>query len=659
MKRSLRKASLLVMLSLVVAFLPAKAFAGYEYTETYASVYNPAMISYYWGWDGDWSVPYLTLSNGWHCSDTDTLYGFTADSYRGKVGYCIAPGVIFSDEEGYQSKEESFLDGVADQNPVLSKDEIAELMSYVLGTGFKGNLDQYYYEDEVSGKDAFGHIWATQILLWELITGERDSDFGYLGPQEGCSPCRDVINVWNPIYEKYAEHYIAMEKEVKKALHCPSFSAEGEEDIPVYELGWDGSNMSIVLEDSFGVLEGYDISCADERIRIYRNGSSLTVYSEGPLPEAVRIDLTASVRSDSFVLMGSYGQDDFASIKADPYSYNQTLMFNVSSFTASKSSSFYVRAGSGEVQISKVSANPSVTDGNCNYSLAGAVYGVYSSGDTAQGVVDESSFLGTIVTDENGRGSILDGIAAGRPYYVKELSAPRGYGLDKTVYMAVPGGTGEDAAVVSSYEDPVNDPIAIVLTKESAVRHDDPEVSVSDVPSLEGTQFTVKYYDMDPDTYHDASELEALVPKKTWVIEVKKTESENGIIYMTRLSSENLVAGSDDLYLSGGGEAILPVGYFTVKETKASEGYTVKGNRYYSGGELIVENNETIVGKVDYDGNISPEGINTGAFCIVNRLQDPVDPDSPDTGDDALLFALAVVSLAMFAAYMDLEKHGI
>ena len=64
--------SLFAVLLLVCAYFPAAAFADYVYTYESDIVYNPAVVSYYWGWDKDWSVPYLTLSNGWHCSETDT-----------------------------------------------------------------------------------------------------------------------------------------------------------------------------------------------------------------------------------------------------------------------------------------------------------------------------------------------------------------------------------------------------------------------------------------------------------------------------------------------------------------------------------------------------------------------------------------------------------
>ena len=73
MNKKIRLAAFIALLSLVVGFFPAAAFADYDFTEQNMTVYNPSMVSYYWGWDKDWSVPYLTLSNGWHVSYTETL----------------------------------------------------------------------------------------------------------------------------------------------------------------------------------------------------------------------------------------------------------------------------------------------------------------------------------------------------------------------------------------------------------------------------------------------------------------------------------------------------------------------------------------------------------------------------------------------------------
>ena len=60
----------------------------------------------------------------------------------------------------------------------------------------------------------------------------------------------------------------------------------------------------------------------------------------------------------------------------------------------------------------------SITDGNGNYSIAGATYGVFSDKDCTKQ-------LATLTTDENGNTDIAE-VKAGT-VYIKELYAPAGY----------------------------------------------------------------------------------------------------------------------------------------------------------------------------------------------------------------------------------------
>lgn len=79
----------------------------------------------------------------------------------------------------------------------------------------------------------------------------------------------------------------------------------------------------------------------------------------------------------------------------------------------------------GSVSVQKSSANANITSGNGNYSLAGAVYGVYNDyGCTAE--------VGRITTDSSGYGTLGD-LSLGT-YYIKEISASPGYLLDPNIH---------------------------------------------------------------------------------------------------------------------------------------------------------------------------------------------------------------------------------
>lgn len=79
------------------------------------------------------------------------------------------------------------------------------------------------------------------------------------------------------------------------------------------------------------------------------------------------------------------------------------------------------------ITVVKSSADPDATDGNGNYTLEGAKFGVYTDESCS-----EESMVDTLTTDESGNAESKD-LAYGT-YYIKELEAPEGYELNETVY---------------------------------------------------------------------------------------------------------------------------------------------------------------------------------------------------------------------------------
>ncbi len=76
---------------------------------------------------------------------------------------------------------------------------------------------------------------------------------------------------------------------------------------------------------------------------------------------------------------------------------------------------FWAKLNVGNAKLKKTSSNTSITDGNGNYSIAGATYGVFSDKDCTKQ-------LATLTTDENGNTDVVE-VKAGT-VYIKELSAP-------------------------------------------------------------------------------------------------------------------------------------------------------------------------------------------------------------------------------------------
>ena len=90
------------------------------------------------------------------------------------------------------------------------------------------------------------------------------------------------------------------------------------------------------------------------------------------------------------------------------------------------------------IHLTKTSTNSGITNGNECYSLAGAVYGVYSDAGCTQLVT-------TITTDASGKGT-SETISQG-DYWLKEITPSPGYQLDGEVYPV----TADTCLLYTSY----------------------------------------------------------------------------------------------------------------------------------------------------------------------------------------------------------------
>ena len=269
------------------------------------------------------------------------------------------------------------------------------------------------------------------------------------------------------------------------------------------------------------------------------------------------------------------------------------------------------------VSVVKNSANKPVTDGNPNYSLEGAVYKVCTGADCSN-----ETKVGTITTDIHGNGTTgtMELDSSITTLYAQEVTPSKGYCLDPQIYTITLDASGNGS--FTSTEPVGNDPLAITLNKVS--ENGDIIPAGKEPKSLEGAEFTLKYYAVDITTVNDADDVADVTPTKTWVLKTIK-DARTGK-YGVTLDDAHKVRG-DSFYTYtdpalGQKIAYLPLGVLTVEETKAPEGYTLENKITIqdTGTEVTTAPNGVALFKVG--GNNGHYQVNQGNYY--NAIEHPI-----------------------------------
>lgn len=225
---------------------------------------------------------------------------------------------------------------------------------------------------------------------------------------------------------------------------------------------------------------------------------------------------------------------------------------------------FWAKLNVGNAKVKKTSSNPTVTDGNANYSFEGATFGVYSDKGC-------NSQLATLTADGNGDTKEVE-VKAGT-IYIKELSAPKGYKLDSTVH-ALNVEVGKTATLTVADTPKVTETLIDLFKIDMETGKSTPQGTAS----LEGAEFTWSYYD----GHYNADNLPAKATR-TWTTKtVAEKDSDGTIHYVSRLADSYKVSG--DSFYTQDGKKVLPLGTLTVTETKAPNGYLLDGAYMQAGG---------------------------------------------------------------------------
>ena len=323
-------------------------------------------------YDGVWGHSNLTLKNGWHTGSSTHTNLKAIGSYSGNIAYCIEPGVSLSSGQSMNKYDENYFNNIT-ANGVISGDEIRLFIGRILQYGYRGTISTSWRSQNESAANSIAHAYATQLLIWETVVGERDANFNHKAVS-GCSNVKDVINAKHPLRSKIMSYYNSMVSSVQNHTVVPSFCTKSSGSAKVNELEWNGSKYVTTLADSNGVLSNYAFKASISGVTFSTSGNKLTVsMDKAPSKE---FTITASKKNGvrRGVVVWSEGKHGQNSSVQDVVTYAQEVSDPVSGYVKMKVSY-------GSCQIVKTSEDGKV-DG-INFTISGN--GVNQTVTTANG----------------------------------------------------------------------------------------------------------------------------------------------------------------------------------------------------------------------------------------------------------------------------------
>lgn len=323
-------------------------------------------------YDGVWGYNNLTLKNGWHTGSATHTNLKAIGSFSGNVGYCIEPGVHLSMGQSMTQYDENYFNNIQ-ANGVISGDEIRQYIGRILQYGYRGTISTNWRSQNEAAANSIAHAYATQLLIWETIVGERDANFNHKAAS-GCSNVKDVVNAAHPLRSKIFSYYDSMVASIQKHTVVPSFCNRSVGSAKTLELEWDGSKYTTTLTDANNVLSNYSFSASISGVSFSTNGNKLTVSMEKAPSDAFTITASKKNSVRRGVVVWSEGKHGTGSSVQDVVSYAQEVGDPVSGYVKMKVSY-------GSCQIVKTSEDGKV-DG-INFTISGN--GINQTVTTANG----------------------------------------------------------------------------------------------------------------------------------------------------------------------------------------------------------------------------------------------------------------------------------
>lgn len=466
---------------------------------------------------------------------------------------------------------------------------------------------------ESPSKNKVHYYYATQLLIFEIVAGKRNaSTFDAVSGKPLLTPAHTMTETSSAetTVANVTTAYNNMVLWCQLSVRNPSYTASSLSSAKSYQMSYNQSNgqYSITLTDTNGtasVTKASDVIVSNSNVKVSVSGKKITFTCSKNLGSTVNVTFKNSFLKEH----GIKSKNSLYLITSNDYASYQTFAQG-SNYTVKDG---YVKLTFPDVvklQLHKSSSNKELTAGNGCYSLNGAEYGIYTDKACTRKI-------GSITTNASGYGSYSKYVDASASYYAKETKAPKGYELDKTVYTFTDSGKktadGTKIYSFSCTDDPVNDPVGIILQKKNAITGE------TTGQGLAGAVFSVSYYAQEIDKDYDvksgdtAPALDSKNLKRTWYIE---TNSNGYCDLNKRFLAEGY--NSDDFYFwENNPEPIVPIGTVVIREEKAPEGYSLSDVVFY---RHISEEIAEIAKDTNTPINVPIDEMPAKAYVGINKL---------------------------------------
>lgn len=229
----------------------------------------------------------------------------TTDSMR--AVYCLEPGrSVFSGDVYETDDTYSYLDCV--QNPTLNSAEIQQLLKRVF---------QHAYTDNLDTAESYFQYVATQLLVWEVVVGQRDMNFELA--DNGYDSVSLVLTCFENSYaaDKVGKYYLQYEETIKNHAESVSFAYTSEYEAEEFTVEADENNLYTFTDDN-AVLSQFEVTVMGGQI-IELTDSTLQIQVD--TGETAWITMTAKNEGIGFVTLALELHQTLAELCADTSVY--------------------------------------------------------------------------------------------------------------------------------------------------------------------------------------------------------------------------------------------------------------------------------------------------------------------------------------------------